>query len=363
MWLGALLINLWVVLEHYLAAQSAFTLLGTEAWPLSRDPLIGPIVGVFVREANLPQALSLTLSVGIWLSLLLLVFEAVETAHLVRHFVDTRAAGEAEEARAAQWEIGERLLLLTLVAAALVPAIRWDMLLFEFRTAASPLGDVAQAPGMVQLKLQDGDFKSTFTYLLATAGAWGYLGITLACALALEMLGSRVGDKVELLGAALERLWNPDEETPVADDAPIEEVPANDAEPAEASLEMRQAATEASEPAVVTATPREAAQPAPPPRGAAPAAPAPRPLFPPEIAARTVTGPPLNPTTPAPRLGAQDLREVIGGRPGELIGLADAKRQSDRYHVDLATESIWPLDYWESLHGVAESAEDQGRAA
>lgn len=365
MWLGALLINLWVVLEHYLAAQSALTLLGTEAWPLSRDPLIGPIVGAFVREANLPQALALTLSLGIWLALLLLVFEGVEALHLVRHLVEAKAAGDTEEASATQWAIGERLLLLTLIALALVPAIRWDMLLFEFRTAASPLGDPTQAPGMVQLAHQDGDFRSTFTYLLATAGAWGYLGVTLACALVLEILGTRLGDKVELLGAALERLWNPDEETSLADETSIEDSPASGAEQADTETpgvppETAQVATEASEPAAETPISRGASRPASPAPAATPVR---APLFSPDLAARPVTGAPLHAPTPAPRPDTQDLRDVIGGAEGERVTPADAQRQQNRYHFDFATGSVWARDHWESLHGVAEPAEGEGRAA
>lgn len=356
LWIGALAVNLWVVVEHYLAAQSALTLLGTEAWPVSVDRLIGPIVGAFAPGASLPQAVALTLSVGLWLSLVLLTLQAVEIAEMARHGANMRAAGDAEEARAARWDIGKRSLLMILLVVALVPAIRWDMLLFEFRTLASPLGDPAQAPGLIRLSLQDGDFKATYAYLLATAGSWGYLGVTLACALAFEILGGEMGNKLELMGAAFERWWNPGEEMPLAEEAPVDELPVADAEP---SPETPHVATETREPVVDTAGQPEAI---PPPIPVAAPATARAPLFPPEIAARRVTGPPLVPTMSAPRPDAADLREVIGGRPGERVALSDAWRQKERYHIDPAT-NVWSRDHWESLHGVATPAEDEGRAA
>jgi len=349
-WLGiatiGILANLWAVVEHYLNAKNALELAGTEKQPLWRDELVGRLLGAFMPDASLANALAVTVSVLEALALFILFHELFHVIELMRHRRSHQAAENVAEVDEAKWRIIESLTLMGILGVFLVFAISFDVELFRFRALAVVLG------------VGDSDVVPARDHVvsLANIGAYGYLAFTAIGALLLDWSFQKLDDRCTLLLALVEpgyqalRSGTPsqtdeilfygydsdgqpvyDSNTPIAYDTNGNAIATFDATANDQA------------PTTPPAAPRaEQAAAQPPGQSSAPSADSP------------VTPPPPAGVSPA---AEGEMVDVIGGTDGQRIRLADALADSNRYYVDPTTGWVWNGPHWEALRGMASGPE------
>ena len=406
-WLGiwlvvtllAILVAVWSVIEHYLNAANGLELAGTEAKPLIEDFLIGRIIGAFLPEATLPQAMAFTISLVEAIAFFVMAHQLHGILELARYRRASRLKGDEAEVREATWQILETLLVFAVLGGVLVWGILWDIEIFRYRSMAGAAGldDPAEAAGTLPswaMQLQDSG--SWAAVQLTRMGAWGYLSFTAVSCMVLALCFQKLEEQfvramrpVDEWYESLMKRRVEDEQAPVFygydsdgqpvydPDAPIaydtEGRPVDAEQPAaEPADEPTAAAPETNgngsrahvqqEPegdavsATIHAEPAaaRAAQ-----NGNGPHVASSGPLFDP------APSHPLHGPAQAPHGAASserppaDLRDVLGGSPGEQIRLAEAAAKPQHYYVNLATGQVWNRQAWEYLHTVAvESARE-----
>lgn len=380
----------WGFLEHYLNAANALELLGTETKPLKADSLLGAVLGVFLPDATLPQAMALTIALTEALALFMIANQLQDVLGMVRHYRASRRHDKAEEAEEAVWRLIEESLGMAVLGGLLVYGILWDIEIFRYRSMAGAKGldDAAKAAAALPI------------------AAWGYLAFTAAGCVLLELFIRRLDNAFARLMRPIDQwheTWTAgqteeaeaevfygydqdgqpvyDPSVPIAYDTegrPVEEEQSV-TEPTQGASATAQATNRTSsssnghhaEPLTPTATPEMAtvhayhasADAVQNGNGAGHNSASGPPLFDPAAAARPLSSPQIPPVTSAPRgQEATDLREVFGGEPEERASLAEAIAQPDRYYVSLATGQVWRREAWRRLHTMHMEREEEGRS-
>ena len=127
-------------MEYYLSVKSALELVGFEQQEMWRDPLVGRVLGAFMPEATLPQAVALTFAVTEALVLVIAFQVMTWIGRLLHHRRAMRDLGNDAEAGEAVVEACERVALLAVLGAVLVVALRYDFELVRLRVVAGSLG-------------------------------------------------------------------------------------------------------------------------------------------------------------------------------------------------------------------------------
>jgi hypothetical protein len=396
----SLMINWWAVVEHYLGAKNALELAGTERQELAHDGLMGSMFSAFIPTATLPMAMALTLSCMEAMAFLIISYLLIELVSLFHHRREMVNAQDAAELSAANWSIMKDIIFVTIITLLLIPAIRWDLALFQFRSlaAAGAIEDPAIAARMASWTEAFKSRGHEAGVALAQIGAWGYMAFTMLGCMGLEFSFEKLGNETRFLLDPIEAWWKSirkpaenqesfygydangqpvyDPSIPLAYDAEgnaLEEATsgaerAQDAcggiqdfeHPLHATDEQpEQDSSGLSEDLEAG---RETSQPQPPSRQEGNLV-ADNPTDP-HNAENTVGQPlfnlPPEPQTPAasPHVTAPvqafgsrgDQHAVIGGESGEGMSLAAALADPDRYYVDTPTGRIWDRAYWEQLH-------------
>lgn len=411
-WLGGwLLVTLaaisgavWAVIEHYLNAANGLELAGTETKPLSDDPLVGQVIGAFLPEATLPQAMAFTISLTEAIAFFMMAHQLLEVLELVRGRRVNRLNGDKAQVREATWRIVETLLVFAVLGGVLVWGLLWDIEIFRYRSMAGATGldNPAEAAGTLpSWAVQLRDSWNWAVVPLTWIGGWGYLSFTAAASILLALclqkleeqfawtmrpvddwyesvMTGRVEDEQAPVFYGYDSKGNPvyDPDAPIAYDTngkPVEDEEQPDAEPTSERTttahetngngnhaHVRQepergdaaSTTIYAEPTAAHATQN----------GNGPHVASGGPLFDPATASSPLYGPAR--TTRDAASGERppaDLREVLGGTSGEQVGLAEAVAHPERYHVDLATGKVWNRKAWEYLHSVHAETESEGR--
>jgi hypothetical protein len=333
-------LSVMLALSNYLALEYSFEMLGLDTAPLGSNKLLG-----FVFASLCPQA-SLTNLVAACLAGVVAVGFYVFTRlslQLLDHFKQLRLhnkAGNQTEVEGYRWLIAENLLYLSLFVLPIVGFSVWDVELFRFRSVvgAAQVTDAKAAVTLATWSTVARESADLYAITLAKVGMWGYLSVNLMACFLLEWVISRVRDRYLALASVIESWFPADEREDQNRQAQVTGATAEDSE--------NSAATGVFPPA-----------PADPGEGANPT----RPKLSPDAPVEPIPTPePLSdPMRPiAPRV---DLREVIGGEPGERVAMDQALRESGRYHVDVATGMIWSRAHWERLHNL--QAEECAAAA
>jgi len=327
-----------VLLANYLACVAAFQLLNYETKPLHLDELIGWLFGAFVPDATLCHfyALSLVLTQALGLNLLFhYAFSIIKLHRDRRWYLSHNDMVNAHEALGQMWM---NLLFLLIVAIPLALIIFWDVYLFRYRGVVNMLGleDGVQAAITVKnWDLQLKEHAHLFGWFLTHIGAWGYIAATALSCLLFENFLMKTQDNWIRWVETVRGLFQ--SETAVL------------SQPAYAN-------GYAKGPAI---TGRGAAQPQP------------------ELTTGPASPPPQTPVSPRPTSGGQTSephseppvrpqqpevagetvdRPVIGGQPGEMVSLAAALQNQQRFYVDPATHQVWDRQAYEQLFGPREAA-------
>ena len=413
-WTGLLLVaaalGLWMIVEHYLSLVSALQIAGFEEQEMRRDPLLGRVLGAFIPEASLSQAVALTIAATEAVALLIICAMIARVVRLLRYRRECRDHGDDARAKEAVVQAWQNVASLAVVGAVAFIAMRWDFELYRFRAAAGAWGwelpeEVLQLPDWRKLAA---DENLPYSVRLAHYGAWGYLAFTVLGCFGLHycickigerftmltdsfndrVQGERGGDAVAFDGAqatgefADEELRDGQDPGRAAEPLPVPvpppEAPASGGRPRRRRAEPSIAAHDAEadrDPAAAS--------------GRGPGGPLFPPLTPPGgeetpsqrgangnaqrsnaavgsrrtgLYSRQTTSNKSNGVAPGRSNGrrpaaarpAQAL-PVIGNQPGESITLAEARKREDRYFVDPATGNIWDAAYWAALHGTPKS--------
>jgi hypothetical protein len=338
--------NVWAVMEHYLAADAALRLVFREQPELFRDGLLGNVLGAFVPNATLTQALALTISVLQTIAMFFVAHLTYAALEMWKLRSVALQAGDPAEAREAASRIVWMAAMVVPILALLALTVPYDVELFRFRALAGALGkdspelalDVPYSSSLA------GDVP--FSVVLAGIGARAYVALVLLGAWLLEVSFDRLADRWTFLMRPVDE-WaaddEDDEEPGAADDAAETEATAGSETPSLPAFERSASPVEAN----VGARPAQS----PPAWDEAPVAPQAETLGTPRDAA--AGGPSPAPPTPA---AAGTQRPVIGGTPGESVSLEDARRHPERYHVDPATLRVWNRAVWDALHAGAATA-------
>lgn len=200
----ALSATAWGVLEHYVSCRIGLEIVGTVTDPVGHDPLLGLLFNVIAPRATLSQAVALTIAVGEILSFFLIATGLGELLALIRHrriSVASRLNDEVAEATHRMVEIG---FMVVILAVLLVPAVYWDLVLFEIRTlAGAGVGNPAQVISWAAGTALDSASVASARWF-ARVGAWGYLAFTALSSLSLEWTFRRVADCFTLLVEGLQ---------------------------------------------------------------------------------------------------------------------------------------------------------------
>jgi len=196
---------IWATLEHYMSTRGALELAGFEKQELWRDPLLGPILGPFIPNATLPEAMALSLAV-LEAVIFFLIFHALfESLWLIRHRRIHSVRGNTTEVAEAEYRMLVIGVTMVFASILLVPAIRWDMELFRFRSLAGAMGieQAVDAAHIKALEAKDSVANSLFSHKLAWIGAWGYMAVMAIGSLALERCFNKLNEHFTLLMSPL----------------------------------------------------------------------------------------------------------------------------------------------------------------
>lgn len=148
------------MLAHYRAAYSALPPVGVE---------------------GARQTIALTLALGLWVALTAVAYDTAGLVGLWRIQTDAREAREGEEVLACRAAIRKRGLFLLVIAAVLVPLVRWDVALLQPRDETLLFAESPAIPPSA------------------------FLALSLNGALMLLVIGARVKDAWDLLAVAYGR--------------------------------------------------------------------------------------------------------------------------------------------------------------
>ena len=400
----AVALALWTIVEHYLSVKSALELVGFEQQEMWRDPLVGRVLGAFMPEATLAQAVALTIAVTEALVLVIAFEVMTRIGRLLHHRRAMRDLGNDAEAREAVVQACERLALLAVLGAALVVALRYDFELFRLRAVAGSLGmelpeEVSRLQGWGALA---SDPDRPYAVTLAHIGAWGYMAFTMLGCFALHYCPGKVGEHFSKLMAPIDEWLDGergggggayDEEH--VDDEEVDDFVDEDVidDEAEGPVDAIRVPELPEEPAAVQRSHRGREASAGAPGGHDPGSLASEvaaqggslfpPLTPPSreggasqatsAGARSAGGSGAVGMTQQEASSSQERSDstggaaagrssgrrptgearlpVIGGAAGESMTLAAARRDPERYFIDPETGRIWRSAYWDALHG------------
>lgn len=316
-----LVVNAWLVLANYMACSYSFFLQGVDAKPLGKEELLGQWLGAIAPQATLSHFYALVLAAVIAAGFFWAFHLLIEIVRAVQQRRLATMSEDREQMNAWAWILIEHCFYLVLVLIVLVPAVRWDILLFRFRTmaGATSVENVAQA-GKLLWASDIGPSGATMISKLADIGAYGYLATTAVAVLMLEMAFKKVNEYFSRFMAPADELlasWS----TPQGDQTIENGTDAGQL--ARAAVIDAYAAEEGI--GVDGGKPRfDGAQASP----------------------EATQNAEESPETPR-------KRPVMGGKPGDEVELQEALGHPDRFHVDnLGT--VWTRSFWNELHQTPE---------
>lgn len=359
------------VIANYLGTKSALELQGYEQQPLATDPLIGNLFGSFFPGATLAQFFALGVAIVSWLTFFGLCHIGGEIYELNEIRIDSQNVNEKGRARRRiyLWLITSGIVLI-----ALILAVAWDLELFRFRTIAGAM--TSGEPGVTPLVYPGlteflGKYDQQYISALIRIGPWGYLGVTLASCLFLEISFRQLSDRWARLMQPIDDMFESQTDfygydvqgqpvydpgadvvydidgNPIAaddDDHVLDQsVLIPNGQNGQSAAAGASIDSNGSGPAFATRVPTSTDQPrplfdippAPPPARDEP--------WPDEVDERPNVEPPVS-------------QEVMGD-PGNRISLAAAQADPARYRIDRSTGRIWDRKHWDVLHGVASEPE------
>ena len=334
----SLALTLGLVLCNYLATRTSLELMGFEQNPLRNDALLGDYFDAFLGGATLAHVTAALVAALAALGLYL-VFHYLFLFHRV--WRDRAFYKDPEEKRAARSTMQTYLLHLALLVVCLVPLIWWDLEMFRYRILAGlhQTEDPTLAIQTVQtwgLEMQQGGQLMAWT--LVQVGTWGYLGLTAASCLGLEISIEKTQEAAARTWASVapaqptsqalygydadgHPVYEPDQ--PLAYDSegrPLDEAPVAE--------DGRRDDAPSLEPDV---------QPDLDP-GA---------LFDPTMASLASKGTPSIETAPSD----QDERHpVVGSATRDQVTLSEVYGSPERYHWDPVTRAVWDRAHWDAIH-------------
>lgn len=362
----ALGVMVMLVMANYVASKAAFELMGFEARPLKTDELVGTLFGAFFPDATLAHLYALGMTAAVALSFFVL-FHVISHAYgLLLDRSGYVANGDAKRAKVATQILIADVLVLLGLGGLLVPACRWDLELFRFRTVAGAMGmdDPAKATTLKNWSVQLRDHGDLFVWALTHHGAWGYLAVTILACLVLEFAFGQLDDRWARLLMGIGTMFKSREieeaEPPIAVDESRDENFVPDAESGSVTGGPERESNPLFPGPVGSGS--ERGHPADGPEGGPEPGPAP--------SYRTEKGPsarqvpsqkPAEPVKPSARAASgrvdADLRDVVGSE-GERVPLAEARANQSRYHIE-PDGQVWSREYWERLHGVMSENESE----
>jgi hypothetical protein len=359
-WAAFVVLNLWALVlvgtSNYLGCKSAFELLGFETQPLWRDPLVGPFLGAFFGEVTLAQCYALGIALVMSLAWFLVAHTGIELHQLWEHRRTHKASGDDAEVRAATQLLVLHSAILAVVLAGLAYAARWEIDLFRYRAVAAALGidDPKEATAAIsRWSTEIGANGEIGAWDLARRGVWGYLAITALCSMCLEVGFYKLAEAwtklIDPVDRILEKWWQsnvgPEEEAVMPAGAlPSSRIEAVGSTTEDTPLVDTDLSTPTPDPTIAAAVPSALALGL---GGRVAAA---------ELGRHQVlddTAAPGGATggIPGTHHAAKEVRDVIGGTPGERVTLAIALKDVDRFVVSEDGTQIWNRVFWEGLHG------------
>ena len=332
--LATLALSLAAVVMNYQGLATAITLMNLETAPIGQDPLIGWVFDALTPDTGFAQWLALVIAALIYIACLFATHQIVKTFTLLNQLPQYRARGEETLA----YHALRNEILWSAILVAISAALLWgDLFLFRVRAMASTL-DLTD-PTVIGIQTHwdfvAEDIRTSIGWtFLSGAGAWLYLGASIACPLIMEFVMIRVGDSLAVLVASLSngdegfveesKLYgydaegNPvfDPETPIAYDVDQNPVSGPDA----GAVAGNSAVTGG----VVPETTCNAA---------------------------------------STDVDSVTTQAVIGGTGGQRLTLSEALARPAEFIVDRATRRIYALTYWAALHGAAEARSDTHQEA
>lgn len=323
-----LVVKFSVVAANYMACLLSFQLLNYETWPLPEDKLLGWLFVAFAPEADLCHLYALGLVLTQAMGLVFWFHFAFRILGLWRDRRWYLENNEPQSARQAMSQFWLDLFFLVILSVPLAYVIYWDIYLFRYRGVVqsfypdNPEGIGNLIPNWEILKEERGHF---FALFLTRVGAEGYIGATALVCLLFEITLGKIRDNWTRWWA----LFQADNQVP--------------GQPAYANGYVGGAQEEIADQAGA-GHPAPAGLVSPPPGQSGQ-----------EVAPQAAPGRPGR-EVPTPEPAVADRRPVIGGQPGEMVSLAAALQQRQRYHVDPVTHEIWDRRAYEAIFGQQEAA-------
>lgn len=307
----------WLVFVNYQALVSALELWGTEKKALGDDELIGGVITAvvpFMAEATLAHGFAAAMAAGIAGGLFFLVKFLFDVWKARDERGEYRRLGQTEQAHQLDIFIRRRVRELCLITPPLIGAIWLDMALFTYRTLNGIAGidDPQQAVDLLYWGALPAEAsEKAAVYMAVRVAPIAYISIIALISFMLEIVAGRCGETLTVLGALATSVFGraDDGDADVnADDEQIQE--SEDTTPtSENSPEGDLDDTGHKDHVDESGTGKQSATP--------------------DGSVRV---------------------PVIGGAPGDTISLTEAQADSSRYHVEIATRSVWTRAYWDALH-------------
>lgn len=206
---------IYLVMANYLGCRQSLEYQGYDQMPLIKDAYIGQIIGPFFPDMTVAHFYATGLAVGMAICLFI-VFNLmfyIYKLFLERSFYisenDMIHAGRALD------QIILSLPLLFVFILLSIGAIYWDIDLYRFRCTVGALGldDPTTAPRIVEnWDIQLKKYGHLAAWQLTRIGAYGYVALTgISCA-AIELLGSKTGERFERLANSVALCFKNDDQ-------------------------------------------------------------------------------------------------------------------------------------------------------
>jgi hypothetical protein len=318
---------------------------------------VGPIFRAFCPDATIAEFYAAAIAMGLAIGFFLIFKESYGCFDSWLSMRLHRADGNAEQTQAFKWDLVEKGLSLTLLAATVGLVTAWDIELFRYRCAAQIAGldDPGQAVQLATWREQVN--QPSLAIDVTNIGCWGYLALTGATCLFLEMTARKSRRYAERLFAEIDAIPAADAQALAeervlhgydADGQPVYDSAAPMAYDAEgntlSSAEPAGTTEEGSEHARGEEhEEHEATEPAPffvvPPIGRTESTEA-------RSSAPRQAGEPIN---EPPRQTEAPAYTVIG--TGEHVSWAKAAQDEARFYCDMVNRVVWDRATFEGLHG------------
>src|ERR1017187_7767871 len=190
--LGALGLTAVIITTNYLAISVALYLQRYDGQPLSEEQLIGRFFSAFASDATLAQLTGLGLACIIAFGLFMVVNQGFGCWDSLQAMRLRRAEGDAEQAKAFEIDLYEKLMVAVLILVPLTFFMTYDVSLSRYRSCAQiyKLDDRDDAVNMIGwAQISKGD--SSFAIECVRIGSLGYVAGAFALCIILELTGRK----------------------------------------------------------------------------------------------------------------------------------------------------------------------------